>query len=473
MKTHFSDQCIRLIRPTLSTLIAILCFAILAVPATPTLADASPTQPLTQPLAPSNELVIQKGDRIAIVGDSITEQKLYSRFMELYLLACVPQLELTTYQFGWGGERAPGFATRLQNDMAPWQPTVVTTCYGMNDGRYRTYNDDIGAAYEKGTRSIQEQSKQLGVRTMIVGGPGVVDADTWRPNDPEADQHYNDNLAKLSEIAGRVAQENNFVYAPLHTLMLQTMQDAKAELGPAYHVAGRDGVHPYPNGHIVMAYAFLKAMGFDGHIGTITVDAKNNSLSASATDGHRVLSTDNGTLKIESTRYPFCFHDGKDNDPTNTRSILPFIPFNADLNRFMLIVNNLSEPTADITWGSQTKTFTKTELEAGINLADAFLDNPFSATFKTLSQAVAHKQKIETYTIKHVITHFRSLINDFPDDPEVGQATAILRRKLLERNAQDAANVRAAVTPVTHAIIITPTALEPESESESESEPAQ
>jgi hypothetical protein len=51
-------------------------------------------------------LVLKKGDRVAIAGDSITEQKQYSKFMELYLLACVPELELTMFQFGWSGERA-------------------------------------------------------------------------------------------------------------------------------------------------------------------------------------------------------------------------------------------------------------------------------------------------------------------------------------------------------------------------------
>jgi hypothetical protein len=33
-------------------------------------------------------LILKKGQRIAIVGDSITEQKLYSKFIELYLTSC-------------------------------------------------------------------------------------------------------------------------------------------------------------------------------------------------------------------------------------------------------------------------------------------------------------------------------------------------------------------------------------------------
>ena len=48
--------------------------------------------------------------RVAIVGDSITEQKLYSKFIETYLLACTGRTDIKCFQFGWGGEQAAGFA---------------------------------------------------------------------------------------------------------------------------------------------------------------------------------------------------------------------------------------------------------------------------------------------------------------------------------------------------------------------------
>lgn len=399
----------------------------------------------------AGELVLRKGDRVAIVGDSITEQKQYSKFMELYLLACVPELELTMYQFGWSGERAPGFANRMENDFVPWKPTVVTTCFGMNDGSYRPYDETIGKTYEAGVRRIQARCKELGAR-MVVGGPGPVDTATWKSSDPAADQYYNENLAKLSEIAGRVAAENGFVYAGLHPLMMKVMQDAKAALGDGYAVCGGDGVHPGANGHLVMAYAFLKAMGLDGNIGTITVDMTGN---ATASDGHRVLAAANGQVELESSRYPFCF-PGNEKSPNGPRSILPFVPFNRDLNRFVLVVKNLTAPAADVTWGDATKTFSKAELEAGVNLADAFLDNPFSAPFQALERIVAEKQNRETRTIKGMVTNFRGLTADFAGDAEVAAAVDTLRRKLDERNAQDAARARAAVKPVTHTLLVTP-----------------
>ncbi len=399
----------------------------------------------------AEELILKKGDRVAIVGDSITEQKLYSKFMELYLLACVPQLDLTMYQFGWSGERAPGFAKRMENDFVPWKPTVVTTCFGMNDGSYQPYTDAIGKTYEDGTRRIHTRCKELGAR-MIVGGPGPVDTESWKSSEPDADKYYNDNLSKLSAIAGRLAVENGFVYAKLHPIMMKVMEDAKAALGAGYCVCGNDGVHPAANGHMVMAYAFLKAMGLDGNIGTITVDMNG---SATATEGHRVISAANGKVEVESTRYPFCFY-GNEKDSNGTSSILPFLPFNRDLNRYMLVVKNLSAPMAEVKWGNSAKAFTKAELEAGINLADAFLKNPFSEPFSKLDQVVAGKQYRETRAIKGLITNFRGIMDDFPEDKEVAAATETLSRKIWERNAQDAVLARAAVKPVVHTIQITP-----------------
>ena len=58
-------------------------------------------QPVKAPAV--SALALKKGDRLAICGDSITEQKLYSRIMEDYLTMCAPQLKVTVRQFGWSG----------------------------------------------------------------------------------------------------------------------------------------------------------------------------------------------------------------------------------------------------------------------------------------------------------------------------------------------------------------------------------
>src|SRR5580698_1771864 len=52
--------------------------------------------------------VLRPGARLAICGDSITEQRRYSRIMETYLTVALPELSINTRQYGWSGEQASG-----------------------------------------------------------------------------------------------------------------------------------------------------------------------------------------------------------------------------------------------------------------------------------------------------------------------------------------------------------------------------
>ena len=84
-------------------------------------------------------LLLRKGDRLAIIGDSITEQKMYSRLIETYLTVCWPELQITARQYGWSGEKADGFLRRMDQDCLRFEPTIATLCYGMNDAKYRPF----------------------------------------------------------------------------------------------------------------------------------------------------------------------------------------------------------------------------------------------------------------------------------------------------------------------------------------------
>src|SRR5207244_11805499 len=118
-------------------------------------------KPFPAPKPPG--LVLQKHDRLAICGDSITEQKMYSRIMEDYLTMCAPELEISVRQYGWSGERAPGFLARMTNDCLRFNPTIATTCYGMNDHEYRAYEERIGDTYRRNSEAIGEAFKAHGV----------------------------------------------------------------------------------------------------------------------------------------------------------------------------------------------------------------------------------------------------------------------------------------------------------------------
>lgn len=406
------------------------------------------------PAYAAGEAQLPPDARLAIIGDSITEQKMYSKYMETYLVACAGRTDVKVFQFGWSGERAPGFLARMENDLSLFKPTVGTTCYGMNDGSYTPFKPEIGKTYEDAMRAIVKKFDELGVKNVVVGAPGAVDTKFFanKPNFPKGQEAagYNDNLGKLRDIDKQIAADTGKAFADVHGAMITTMEKAKAALGENYDVCGGDGFHPGPNGQLVMAYAFLKGLGCKGDIAEITVDMKG---AAKASDGHKVLGGTGGKVELESTRYPFCF-DGDAKSSKGTRSITPYLPFNEELNRFTLKVKNLSGEKAKVTWGGESKEFPRAQLEAGINLAAEFAKTPFDEAFFKYMGAVGNKQAFETGLIKDFVTKFRNYSADIKADPELGTAFATLKTRLGARHAALEMESRKALVPVKHTISV-------------------
>ena len=394
------------------------------------------------------ELLLQPGDMVAICGDSITEQKMYSVYMEDYFLMCQPAANLRAVQFGWGGERGAGFLARIGMDVLPFKPTVATTCYGMNDGNYQPMTQATGDAYRNTMTASVEKLKAGGVRSILVGSPGCVDAAAFI-NQRTSAEEYNKTLDALRGIAQEVAQKEGVSFADVHTPMMEVNAKAKAAFGDKYQFVIGNGVHPGNNGHIVMAYAFLKGLGCDGAIGTITVDAGANT--ATGTPGQKIVSVQNGTVDIESSRYPFCFQGSADKPDQNDACMLKFLPFNDDLNRYVLVVKGLKSSKAKVTWGTVTKEFSSGDLAKGINLAAEFLVNPFCDQFNKVHAAVQAQQAQESVLVKlflHNVTTLKGVLPDSAADLDKVAASGIVQEAKLFSAAQ------ALVVPVRHTIKI-------------------
>jgi hypothetical protein len=391
--------------------------------------------------APATEaLLLKPGDRLAICGDSITEQKMYSRIIETYLTACTPQWNVTVRQFGWSGEKAPGFLARMENDVLRFGPTVATTCYGMNDHNYQPYQDEYGRVYRDTSRAVIRRFKEHGVR-VIQGSPGTVGKmPAWVKQAQGTVDDLNHSLAEFRNIDVQLASEEQVAFADVFCPMLVGGFEVKRRCGEDYMVSGRDGVHPGWAGQLVMAYAFLKAMGLDGQIGAITLDLADGK--AAGSEGHRILAAEPGRIEVESSRYPFCAA-GPANDDSSVRSGMTLVPFNSELNRFLLVVRNAPPGRYSVTWGETSKTYTAEELAKGVSLAADFETNPFSEAFKRVDDAVAKKQAYETRQVK-----------DLFHGPE-GKADMAMTAALTEKvRAPLAAAISTAFVPVRHTITI-------------------
>lgn len=344
--------------------------------------------------------VIKKGDRLAIIGDSITEQKMYSRIIETYLTVCVPEFEVSVRQLGWSGETAEGFLRRMESDCLRFEPTIATLCYGMNDHRYRTYDQKNGQWYLNNYYQVVKNLQVAGSR-VILGTPGNVGkVPGWtNSNDYSLDQ-LNRNLATLRNIDVMMAASLEIPLADIFWNMLKASEQAKNDFGDDYAVPGKDGVHPNWSGQLIMAYSFLSAMGLDGHLASISIDL--GSGNAKISKGHKIQSSDVGTITIISEKYPFCATGAKNRDDS-IRSGMELVPFNEKLNRFTLKVEGtIPQAQYNVTWGDASKTYSGNALSIGINLAEDFESNPFSRPFQDVDQAVFQKQNYETRQIKNL-----------------------------------------------------------------------
>src|SRR6516225_9941333 len=125
------------------------------------------------PRAIGADFLIHDGDRVVFLGDSITEQRLYTTYIEAYALTRYPHWKLSFRNVGWGGDtswlrqrshpdEAKLFAADeetqqkmveksvgrgLERDVLPLKPTFVTVKFGMNDHSYQPFREDIFRAY--------------------------------------------------------------------------------------------------------------------------------------------------------------------------------------------------------------------------------------------------------------------------------------------------------------------------------------
>lgn len=397
-------------------------------------------------LAPAPEpsgLRIAKGDRLAICGDSITEQKMYSVILETYLTACVPDLEVTCRQYGWSGEQASGFLKRMKDDVLRFRPTLATTCYGMNDFRYVPYDESIAAEYRKNLTEISSAFRDAGCR-LIVGSPGIIDSvPHWVKSARGTQQDLNLALSRFRNIALEVAQAEHAGFADVYQPMLLADFQAKRGISPDFKTAGKDGVHPGWAGQVIMARAFLKAMGLDGDLGSVSWDAVSGRATAAA--GHEVLGSEGGRIRVRSSRLPFCAGEGDVKDDNSMRAGMALVPFDQELNRFLLRVTSPAAKFYQITWGTETRRYAAEELAAGVPLARDFIQHPLRPAFQAVWSAVLEKQTYETRQIKMLV-----------HGPE-GAADADAAFALTEKaRAPLADRVKSSLRPVEHEIVIAP-----------------
>lgn len=360
------------------------------------------------PEKPGVPCILRRGDRLLLLGDSITEARRYTRMLETYLTVCLPGLEVEVRNLGKGGETAAGFLGRIEAECLNHGPAAATVCYGMNDSGYVNDNREAAAEYRAAIGAIVGKLKAAGAR-VVLGSPGCVGRLPPWPFVEELGctlDGINRSLMYIRDEAAAVAGAEALPFVDHFSGLYRARLLSAEKYGDGYAVCGADdGVHPSWAGHVVMAYGFFQALGFDGDLGTFAIDLAGGW--AKASPGHAFAGEKEGVYTFESARYPFCAEGPVDRD-WSIRSGMTLVPFNRDFNRMSLRVTGAAAPRYRVAWTDRWNAleewhvYTAQELAAGVNLAEDFQLNPFSAPFRRIDDLIMQKQAVEAEETWHV-----------------------------------------------------------------------
>jgi lysophospholipase L1-like esterase len=368
---------------------AALCAGLL-FSAFPFASAQTPTPPAT------SDFAIHDGDRVVLYGDSITDQRLYSTFIEEYVLTRFPTWKIQWTQSGVGGDKVSGGAAgpidlRIQRDVLPYRPNVVTIMLGMNDGYYHPPNAAIQKTYEDGYISMVDTilSGAPGVKLTLIG-PSPYD-DVTHPT-----MHYNEVMQAYSEFDRKEADRTHQGFVDLNAPVVDVLQKAETAHPDLASRLIPDRVHPGAGVHWVMAETVLKAWHAPSLVSSVTVDAHaakaTEVRNASVTDVKREKKTNELQWTEIENALPLPLPLSA-TDPV-TDLALEAGGVEAELDQETLTVTGLAPGDYALTIDDQpVANFTVDALQHGVNLAR--MATPMLRQSQTLAWETEHRNELE------------------------------------------------------------------------------
>jgi lysophospholipase L1-like esterase len=423
----------------------------------------------------AQDFFLKKGDVVVMMGDSITEQRLYSTYVEIWSQTRFPQYNLVFRNVGIGGDTSGGGNGRFKRDVLTHKPTVLTVDFGMNDGGYiwpgkiqeiknpktkEVTKKEFTAAdvdarlknYLKGQQGIADQAKAAGIRVAWIT-PQPVES---KPGD--AFEKYNDTLEKFSMGLGDIAKSNGGLFVDQFHPYWAVVKKAR-DAGEKGRITGGDAVHPGSPGQALMAASILKALNFPRDVSYVSITVNPTMATFVTVNRGCAVSkealTDGGVkFQYKGDVLPFF--------PEQANSILKWTPLLEDMNEYTLKVNGLKAGKYDVNLGGKkVATYTDAELGKGVNLAAAALAaGPIADQVKEVVKAITDKTNYQFDQIYAPLVLQRNIAKN-PDFKDVAKADIAKRRDALiaermeKMPALDAA-IRKALEPRSHLVEIVP-----------------
>ncbi len=223
---------------------------------------------------------LPKEQRIVFLGDSITQGGGYIEFIDAALIAQHPEVTKEIIPLGLSSETVSGLSEdghaggkfprpdlheRLDRALEKTKPEMVFSCYGMNDGIYLPLGAVRTKAFQDGMKKLHDKVAATGARIVHLTPPvfdpvpikqRVVSGDQVKPG--QFYQGYNEVLDFYSDWLLDMRQkgwEVLDIHGPMNAAIAE-----KRKTDPEFTFS-KDGVHPGPEGHLLMARAVLDAWG--------------------------------------------------------------------------------------------------------------------------------------------------------------------------------------------------------------------
>lgn len=342
------------------------------------------------PSAKGGGFFLKDGDTVVMMGDSITEQHLYSNYVEMWTVSRFPAWKLTFRNVGISGDRSTGGNARFKRDVLAHKATALTVDFGMNDAGYRPFDDKLFAAYVKGLQGIADQAKAAGIRVAWITPQPV----EHKPGDKA--EFYNDTLEKFSAGVEEIAARNGGRFVDQFHPYWAVVKKAR-DAGEKGRITGGDAVHPGPPGQVVMAASILRGLGLPRRVSSVTISeigkdhpvvkAENCKVSAARANA----GDDQGIIEFSFQRLdhalPFF--------PEEAASILKSAPLLTEMNEYGLCVQGLKPGRYEIRLGGKKVAERGAdELAKGVNLAEEVLKGgPIADQVKSVWKAVQEKNR--------------------------------------------------------------------------------
>ena len=322
----------------------------------------------------------KEGERAVFLGNSITDGGHYHSYIWLYYMTRFPDMPIRVFNGGIGGDTAYDMNKRLDGDIFAMKPSVLMVTFGMNDSGYFEYNGDkpkeFGEQkYQESIKNYQQMEKRFkdlpDTRIVMVGTSPYDETVQLKENTPFKTK--NETIKRLVEYQKESAAKNNWEFTDLNAPMTAINQQYQQK-DPTFTLCGSDRIHPDNDGHMVMAYLFLKAQGFVGkEVADMEINANKKQAVKSENCTVSNIKKNGKDLSFdylaEALPYPLDTIARGWGQKKSQAEVLKVVPFMEEMNRETLKVTGLSGNYKLLIDDEEIGTWSGDELAKGINLA--------------------------------------------------------------------------------------------------------